>query len=1379
MVKPASNRWNEIRVSEFPWEREALDFIREGLPDEDPYRAWSNFEFIAQDGGINEVDLLVLTPSGLKLIEIKSRPGTISGDAGTWEWRHERRSLALENPLLLANRKAKKLKGLLESMHTFGSGGVPYVEALVFLSAPDMDCRLTDRARTGVHLRDRADRPGILRALTAPSARPVDQRTAKAVFQAIQKAGIRAAPEKSLIGDYELGDLLFEGKGYQDFLARHPSLANLQRRVRVYGVAKGATKEQRASVARAARREFEILLGIDHPGILKAVDYRDDARGSALFFEHDPEARRLDHLLASEGASLTLDQRLTVLRKVAEAVGYAHGRRLFHRALSPASLLVRPRERGQFEIKIFNWQTASREIGLTTSGSARIDATDHLDQWVDDATSVYLAPETLLASEEDAAPQDIFGLGALAYFLFTGTAPADSFVDLQTRLREGQGLQLTGAIEGASEYLRQLVQNATHPEVSMRFETVEEFLADLDACEDRLTAPDPKPAVDPTEAKAGDLLEGRFQVLRCLGRGSSAVVFLVSGQDGEQVLKLALTPELNSRLAAEAALLKKAHHHLIVALRGEVTLGAHKGLLLDRAGETTLGQRLRSEGRLGLDLLARFGEDLLQILEYLEEEGLTHRDIKPDNIGIAQRGKKDELRLVLFDFSLAATSPEALYAGTRPYLDPFFQSSTPTRRRFDHAAERWSAAMTLHEMATGTLPRFGDGKSDPAVITNEVTLDADLFEASLRGGLRDFFRRALRRNAKDRFDNAREMVHAWRSIFADLDRPEITTHHEADDSAATAQLIAKATPDSALAELGLSTRALNALERVQALHVKDLLALPDSRLHYLRGVGSKTRRELLNLRHQLAARLPASPVPAPASPNSPPSGVDALLAELLPPSSGKSASQSQYLARWLGLVGDSEFWPRASQIADAAGCTVARVYQVVKAARENLGELPSQVALREQIAQVLSSRGGILTAHELAQMLNNLRGSSSDEPLRTRQALALVRFACEVERSSPSPRWDLSRVPHTALLATPEAGGPDLAEYVQRLAAEADRLAAVDPLPSAAFVQECLSRINRPATVLALSPQRQPRLAAAASKTAALSPRLEFYPRGLPAARALKLASGALLGADTLTPQNVRDRILARFPESEPLPGPPALVQLIEAAGWPFDWDPAAAGGSGQFRLRGGAALATSSTGIHRRTTDISAPPGVAPGVADARLFEAKLTHALREGGFLVLMADPRTLAEAERELRRRFESEIEVVDLEARLLRAMHAEADRARVRWEVVLNADAADRNSRDFQNLLRLVDRGIASLEPELAATPRTLLVHRLGLLARYDRHGLVERLRDRPGNHGLWVLIPADEQRELPVLDGRTIPVLSRNQWARVPLPWIENHHRTPA
>src|SRR5438309_7375655 len=95
--------WVTAAESGYPWEREALEFVRSKFPTYEPYRAWSNFEFIADDGSINEIDLLVFSPMGFFLVEIKSRSGKLSGDAGTWSWEHDGRFVTTDNPLIAAN----------------------------------------------------------------------------------------------------------------------------------------------------------------------------------------------------------------------------------------------------------------------------------------------------------------------------------------------------------------------------------------------------------------------------------------------------------------------------------------------------------------------------------------------------------------------------------------------------------------------------------------------------------------------------------------------------------------------------------------------------------------------------------------------------------------------------------------------------------------------------------------------------------------------------------------------------------------------------------------------------------------------------------------------------------------------------------------------------------------------------------------------------------------------------------------------------------------------------------------------------------------------------------------------------------------------------
>src|SRR5690606_10287621 len=108
-----------------------------------------------------------------------------------------------------------------------------------------------------------------------------------------------------------------------------------------------------------------------------------------------------------------------------------------------------------------------------------------------------------------------------------------------------------------------------------------------------------------------------------------------------------------------------------------------------------------------------------------------------------------------------------------PYLDPFLRQRKPPR--WDPSAERFAAAMTLYEMATGQLPTWGDGLSDPAVIDGEAALDVELFDPAVREGLARFFRKALARDHEKRFDNAEEMRRAWARIFDQIDEPGTAT----------------------------------------------------------------------------------------------------------------------------------------------------------------------------------------------------------------------------------------------------------------------------------------------------------------------------------------------------------------------------------------------------------------------------------------------------------------------------------------------------------------------------------------------------------------------------------------------------------------------------
>ena len=225
------------------------------------------------------------------------------------------------------------------------------------------------------------------------------------------------------------------------------------------------------------------------------------------------------------------------------------------------------------------------------------------------------------------------------------------------------------------------------------------------------------------------------------------------------------------------------------------------------------------------------------------------------------------------------------------------------------------------------------------------------------------------------------------------------------------------------------------------------------------------------------------------------------------------------------------------------------------------------------------------------------------------------------------------------------------------------------------------------------SNERLLKLAAAMSKTAAVSSRQELYPRGMAAERALRLGIGALAGLglgdgeDGFTIEQIRARLESRYPEAEPLPDRPELDALLHRVGLDVRWDAETkiyhrreAQDPRHVRLVGPA------VGGPRRPRP--AQVEVTPDVAEARQFEERLRHAYADGGFLVLTVRPSRMRRCEDELLRRFQ--LERVSFDDLLFDALREEAEELEIDWAIIEQADGADRSSQDWKNLLHLVAR-----------------------------------------------------------------------------------------
>lgn len=1364
-VEPGSKRWIEVTPSEYAHERGGLAAIRALLPDADPYRAWSNFTFTTRSGRLYEVDLLVIGKAGVYLLELKHWSGAITGDHQTWF----HNGIAEDNPRILADNKAKHFKQLLIDA---GGRDVPFVHAGVVLHQPEARIQLTERGRAGVYRIDGQGPAGLDELIKdAIAAEPrslrqlIDRRRSVELARLIEKAGVRRSVRHRKVGNMQLDeDPLAEGPGWQDYLAKHPVLDRV-RRVRFYLVNQAASQEERAAILRAAKREFVILENVNHPGIARAIEFYEHERGPAVVFEHDPSETRLDHFLRQQGGALTVDQRVELVRTLANTLRYAHSRRLVHRRLSPLSVFVRTLAQGRYGVRIRDWHTAGRLVPGTPGHSLFAAGTRTLEALTDKGAHGYIAPETLHNPAADPILADVFGLGAVSFLIFTGVAPAETSEELHQRLARERGLDVRVELDVAPQAMIDLIRDATAGDADLRTESVEKFVQGLEQLVHELTASEETvERVDPLDAVAGSKLgpaedPDRFEVIERLGQGSTALALLVKDPvHGQAVLKVALDEDgARRRLLDEAEVLTLARDPRVVRrLEEPMTVNGRTALLLEDAGRESLAALIRREGRLSLDFLGRWGTDLLDILAALDLAGVNHRDIKPDNLAFRELGKSRRVHLTLFDFSLSRAPLEQTGVGTPPYLDPFFD---PVHRpRYDAAAERYAAAVTLYEMATGQTPTYGTGASHPALVDSDVTIDPEAFEPGpARDGLIAFLRKALARDVKRRHDSIESMRIEWRAVFEAVPPAAATsssvnpvTGKELDDTAG------RATLDTPIASAGLTPRAVDALHRIDVRTVRDLLARSAFEISRLSGVADPTKREIRRRAKQWRARLqPSTPaiVTNGDLTGDPGRGVDSVLRSLIPKGVKPDSAQARVLRLYLGLEETESVWPGNAELGRAAQVTAGRVGQILPKARKGWRQRESLAEVRDEIVELVAEAGGVLSAEGIAEALLTSRGSEAVGDQRMRRALGLVRAAVEVEgERGGEARLLHRRSRHAAIVALeiptdPDAvAGTDLLDYAVRLGRVADRLAAEDPLPTAAETEARLREVRLPWGMAELPAERLAALAAAASEHAAANGRGEIYPDGLDPRRALEqLASSLGVIRHGMDPDQLKARVRARYPRVGPLPDDRHdLDALLQLAKVPLFFQ------DGMYwpRTAQSSVLVSSSHWSRTRTFGGSADRDVAD-------FERRMAASLRERGFVTLSVSFGAYPAAITALRDRFD--VEVVDVTAELLTAMRLTADANNVNWSIVLRADRPDAAPQDAANLRLLVKLAAAGLEERLLTDSRPLLIVEAAPLARYDRLAVLERLADKATNRpaARWLLLPVEQDGQ-PYIDSWPAP-----------------------
>jgi len=875
----ASARFEYFGTTPHRHESEGIEWLTKALPDYEPFGGMALFSFGTDNGRRYEIDAIALTAQCLYVVELKAWSGTvIEGDARHLVFRTpERGREIVVHPLPLLETKMKSFASRLR--HVARRMGKPdisqamrdlWFEPLVWLThATESKLGKHDAAASHVVV-GRGQIGDALRQASFPGARddlptrtvPRDMLKMLRRVLAEPEFGLRSIdkPPTVLDGRLDLTDLVEEGDDYQDHWAAPHDKGPL-RRVRSYLVPKSDRGFAQA-LDRRVQREADVLLKLgDHPNILALEGFDPRAPlGPALIFRGFP-GKTLDVFVKQERhddgqSKLTIDDKIAILRRVADALSFCHRQDVVHGAISPEAVLVqrlpphRADKNGPFDVRL-------TRFALAAAGDLQTEGTRLFTRLAGASASLYEAPEV---SRGNAPTQqsDMFSLGALAYYLLAEQPPARSAVELAQRLERDKALTISAIRDdlfppGVQEGIDLVLLEATYVEETQRLQSFPTPLDFIDRLEEALTQPDdsyvtpplvveaPPRELDPLDAVKGDILGGDLRVRSELGSGATAKVFRVTHPREEHAaLKVPLSEAHDERIVAEAEVLEKLRRtpgvdriaHFIETRE----IGGRTCLLIQFAGEKDLASELRAEGSLSLDYARRWGDDLLTALRSLEEAGIQHRDIKPANIGLSWGAEKGKKRLLLFDFSLSSRPATDLGIGTPAYKDPELLQ----RGRWDDAADRWAAAITLHEMFTGVRP--APLPASGAAVA--VRIEADRIDPDVRHGLVPFFERAFRFRAADRYATADDMRDAFIQALHKVpeERPDGT-----DEPTIQLEMLQGRGPESRVVDLNLSPRQRNALDRMGIYTLQDLAQLSSNRLSGIRGVGAKTARSLVEL----------------------------------------------------------------------------------------------------------------------------------------------------------------------------------------------------------------------------------------------------------------------------------------------------------------------------------------------------------------------------------------------------------------------------------------------------------------------------------------------------------------------------------------------------
>ncbi|MGB2873917.1 MAG: Stk1 family PASTA domain-containing Ser/Thr kinase [Gaiellaceae bacterium] len=270
----------------------------------------------------------------------------------------------------------------------------------------------------------------------------------------------------------------------------------------------------------------------------------------------------------------------------------------------------------------------------------------------------------------------------------------------------------------------------------------------------------------------GTVFDGRYRIVRKLGAGGMADVYLAEDQElGRRVaIKIlndrhAADDQFVERFRREAKNAAGLSHPNIVSIYDRGRAEGTYYIAMEYLDGRSLKELIVGRGPAPIKVAVDYARHVLAALGFAHRHGIVHRDIKPHNVLVGPEG-----RLKVTDFGIARSGASQMtevgsIIGTAQYLSPEQARGSPV----DQTSDLYSVGVVLYELLTGQVPFTGDTPLEiamkhlsevpkpPSELRPEVPHDLDLVVL-----------RALAKDPADRYSTAEEMDADLERVLAGL-----------------------------------------------------------------------------------------------------------------------------------------------------------------------------------------------------------------------------------------------------------------------------------------------------------------------------------------------------------------------------------------------------------------------------------------------------------------------------------------------------------------------------------------------------------------------------------------------------------------------------------